>query len=322
MLAAGGLVTVFGGSGFVGRHTVRLLARAGFRVRVAVRRPDLAGHLQPMGAVSQIMPVQANLRDARSVAQAIAGADGVVNLVAVLAESGRQRFDVLHVQGAKAVAAAARMAGVHSLVHLSAIGAGASSPSRYGRSKAAGEAAVLAEFPTAVILRPSVIFGPEDDLFNRFAGMAQSMPLLPMIAGTSKFQPVYVGDVAAAIKAALEGIAQPGTVYELGGPEILTMQDMLLQTMAYAGQPRRLLAVPMWAAKLAAVLSKPLPMAMRPVTVDQLRMLRGDTIVSPQAIADARTLGGLGIVPQAIDAIVPGYLERFNPKGQYAHYRG
>ena len=323
MLAAGSLVTVFGGSGFVGRHTVRLLARQGFRVRAAVRRPDLAGHLQPMGGVGQIMPVQANLRDAASVRRAVEGADAVVNLVAVLAESGRQSFQTLHVQGARTVAKAAREAGVRSLVHLSALGANPRSPAHYAKSKGKGEAAILAEFANAVILRPSVIFGPEDDFFNRFASMAQGSPIMPLIGGGARFQPVYVGDVAAAILASLNGAAKPGGIYELGGPETFTFRQLLKRTMAYAGHPRPLLPVPIWAAKVLAALTKPLPMSWRPLTVDQVRMLKLDSTVSREASAEHRDLAGLGITaPQSIEAIVPSYLERFKANGQFAHYRG
>ena len=323
MLPAGSLITVFGGSGFVGRHTVRLLAQRGYRVRAAERRPDLAGHLQPMGGPGQIMAVQANLRDAASVRRAVDGAAGVVNLVAVLAETGRQTFEALHVEGARRVAVAAREAGAQNLVHLSAIGASARSPARYGQTKARGEAAVLAEFPGATILRPSIIFGPEDSFFNRFAGMAQSLPLMPVISGASKFQPVYAGDVAQAIVAGLEGAATPGAIYELGGPEVFTFRTLLQKTMTYCGHQRPLVWMPVWKAKLLALLSKPLPNALRPMTVDQVRMLSADNVVSAAARTEKRTLAGLGIVqPQTIEAVVPAYLERFNPRGQYAHYRG
>ena len=323
MLPAGGLITVFGGSGFIGRHTVRLLAQHGYRVRAAVRRPDLAGHLQPMGGPGQIVAVQANLRDADSMRRSVAGADGVVNLVAVLAESGRQTFDALHVEGARQVAQTSVEAGAQVLVHLSSIGAGDRSLACYSRSKAKGEAAVLGAFPGAVILRPSIVFGPEDQFFNRFAGIAQSAPVMPSIAGRSRFQPVYVGDVAKAIVASLAGAAKPGTVYELGGPEIFSFRDLLQIAMTYSGHERPLLPVPVWAAKLAAALTKPLPLAMRPITVDQVRMLAADNVVSAAAITDGRTLAGLGIAqPQTIEAVVPSYLERFNTRGQYAHYRG
>jgi uncharacterized protein YbjT (DUF2867 family) len=214
-----GLVTVFGGSGFVGRHLVRALLKRGWRVRAAVRRPDLAGHLQPSGRMGWVHPIQANLRYRWSVDRAVEGADAVVNLVAVISESGRQRFDALHVFGARAVAEAARAAGVAHLAHVSAIGADLNSPSGYARSKAQGEQAMFETVPGAVVFRPSIMFGPEDHFFNRFAGMARFAPALPLIGGGhTRFQPVYVGDVAEAIAAAVEGKAKPGTAYELGGP--------------------------------------------------------------------------------------------------------
>jgi uncharacterized protein YbjT (DUF2867 family) len=322
VLPAGSLITVFGGSGFIGRHTVRLLARHGYRVRAAERRPDLAGHLQPMGGPGQVMAVQANLRDADSIRRAVDGAAGVVNLVAVLAEAGRQRFEALHVAGARNVARAAKEAGAQSLVQVSAIGASARSPSKYAQTKARGEAAVLAEFPGAIILRPSIVFGPEDNFFNRFAGMAQVLPLMPVISGKTRFQPVYVGDVAAAIVAGLEGAARPGVPYELGGPEVFTFRELLAKTAEWSGHKRPLVWMPVWKAKLLAALTKPLPSAMRPMTVDQVRLLTVDNVVSKDAQAEGRTLAGLGVgAPQTIETLVPGYLERFNPRGQYAHYR-
>jgi len=323
-LEQGSLVTVFGGSGFVGRHAVRALARDGWRIRAATRRPDLAGHLQPMGAVGQIHPVQANLRFPDSVRRAVEGADAVVNLVGILAKSGRQTFEAVHAAGAKAVAEAAREAGARALVHVSAIGASKNAPARYARSKAAGEAAVLKAFAAAVILRPSLIFGPEDDLFNRFAAMARFAPLMPLIGGgKTRFQPVYVGDVAAAIAAACAGRAKPGTVYELGGPDIVTFRQLLDKTLTWSGRRRPYLRIPFWAAKLGALLTLPLPNAMRPLTVDQIRMLQRANVVSDAAIAEDRTLAGLGVgAPHTMAAIVPGYLERFQPHGQFARYRG
>lgn len=319
-----GLVTIFGGSGFVGRHTVRALARDGWRVRSATRRPDLAGYLQPMGVVGQIHAVQANLRYPQSVAEAVIGAEVVINAVGVLAPTGRQSFEKIHDEGARAVAKAAKAAGARTLVHISAIGADARSNSKYARSKAEGERAVLEEFPEAVILRPSIVFGPEDEFFNRFAAMARVSPFLPLIGGgQTKFQPVYVGDVAAAVKAAVDGKATPGTIYELGGPEILTFRELLDRTLAYAGRKRFYLPLPFWAAKLQALATSPLPNALRPVTLDQIRLLQKDNVVSAKAIEDGRTLAGLGIMhPHSVASIVPEYLERFNPKGQYASYRG
>jgi NADH dehydrogenase len=253
-LEQGSLVTVLGGSGFVGRHTVRALARDRWRVRAAVRRPDLAGHLQPMGDVGQIHAVQANLRYPDSVRRAVEGADAVVNLVAVLAKSGPQTFHALHVAGARAAAKAAREAGVKTFVQVSALGADRKANSRYTRSKAAGEAAVLEEFPGAVILRPSLVFGAEDQLFNRFAAMARFAPFLPLIGGGyTRFQPVYVGDVAAAIASACAGQAKPGAVYELGGPDVVSFRELLDGVQEWSGRRRPYLRVPFLFAKLGAL---------------------------------------------------------------------
>jgi uncharacterized protein YbjT (DUF2867 family) len=320
----GKLVTVFGGSGFVGRHTVRALARDGWRIRAASRRPDLAGHLQPMGGVGQIMAVQANLRYPDSVARAVEGADAVVISVGILARSGRQTFEALHVDGPRAVAKAAQAAGVKRLVHVSAIGADASSASHYARSKGEGEKAVLAEYPGAVILRPSIVFGPEDEFFNRFACMAQMAPLLPSIGGgRTKFQPVFVGDVASAVANVLAGAGQPGAVYEVGGPEVATFRQLLDRMQAWSGRSRGYLPMPFWLAKLGALLTWPLPGALRPLTVDQVRLLAIDNVVSAAAQKDGRTLAALGVNdPQTMGAVVPLYLERFRPKGQFSHYRG
>ena len=323
-LEQGSLATVLGGSGFVGRYAVRALARDEWRVRAAVRRPDLAGHLQPMGAVGQIHAVQANVRYADSVRRVVEGAQAVVNLVGILFKSGAQTFDAVHVEGARAVARAAREAGAKTLVHVSALGSDPKSRGRYGRSKAAGEAAVLAEFPGAVILRPSLVFGPEDQLFNRFAAMARLSPFLPLIGGgRTLFQPVYVGDVGDAIAAACDGRARPGTVYELGGPEVITFRELLDRTLAWSGRRRWYLRMPFSLAKLAALATVPLPNRLRPLTVDQVRMLQRPNVVSEAAFAERRTLAGLGIAsPHAMAAIVPVYLERFQPRGQFAHYRG
>jgi NADH dehydrogenase len=323
-LEQGSVVVVFGGSGFLGRHAVRALAGEGWRVRAAVRRPDLAGHLQPMGAVGQIQPVQANLRYPDSVRRAVEGAQAVVNLVGILAKAGPQTFNAVHVAGARAVASAARDAGAGTMVHISALGADRRAKSNYARTKAAGEAAVLQEVPGAVILRPSLVFGPEDELFNRFAAMAGLSPFLPLIGGgRTKLQPVYAGDVGAAIAAACAGKAMPGTIYELGGPEIITFRQLLDHTQEWSGRKRPYLRIPFWAAKLGALLTVPLPNGLRSLTVDQVRMLQRDNVVSKAAQAEGRTLAGLGIEhPQTMEAVVPGYLERFQPHGQFAHYRG
>jgi NADH dehydrogenase len=318
-----GLATVFGGSGFVGRYAVAALAKQGWRVRAAVRRPDLAGFLQPSGRVGQIFPVQANVRYAPSVRRAVEGARAVVNSVGVLASTGRQTFRAIHVDGARAVARAAREEGATRFVHISAIGADLKSQARYARTKAEGEAAVLEEFPDAIILRPSIVFGPEDEFFNRFAAMARISPFLPLIGGgRTRFQPVFVGDVAAAVAACLAGAGKPGTVYELGGPEVLTFRELLDLTQEWTGRSRVYLRLPFWLAKLQAALTWPLPNGLRPITYDQVRLLQHDTVVSEAAKNEKRTLSGLGITaPHGVAAIVPTYLERFRPKGQFAHYR-
>ncbi len=318
------LATVFGASGFVGRAIVANLARRGWRIRAACRRPDLAGHLQPMGVVGQIHPVQANLRYPDSIRAAVEGVDLVVNAVGILAPTGKQTFRSVHAEGAGDVAEAATAAGVEKLVHISAIGASKKSRARYARSKALGEAAVLEAFPDAVILRPSIVFGTEDEFFNRFAAMARISPVLPLIGrGRTKFQPVYVGDVGAAVAHVADGKGVPGAVYELGGPEQFTFRQLLDQTQEYAGRSRSYLNMPFWLAKLQALLTWPLPNAWRPVTVDQIRLLKSDNIVSETAVAESRTLEDLGVTrPTAISAVVPEYLERFQPKGYFAHYRG
>jgi uncharacterized protein YbjT (DUF2867 family) len=311
-----GLVTVLGGSGFVGRHVVRALAKQGWRVRVAVRRPDLAGHLQPMGGVGQIMPLQANLRYPDSVMRAVQGADAVVNLVGILFESGRQSFDSVQTEGPRAIAMAAAKAGISNVVHLSAIGADAQSPAAYARSKAAGEAAILQHVPSAIIMRPSIVFGPEDNFFNQFAMLARYLPALPLIGGgETKFQPVFVGDVAEAVALALAGKAKPGVVYELGGPDVRSFRQILEYILAETGRKRPLIPIPFPLAelqgKILGLLPKPL------LTRDQVLMLKSDNVVSEAAQSEARTLEGLGIAPDSVEAIVPSYLYRFRPAGQF-----
>ena len=315
----GKLVTVFGGSGFVGRHAVRALARAGWRVRVAVRRPDVAGFLQPLGSVGQIQAVQANLRYRWSIERALDEADAVVNLVGILAPSGRQSFEAVQAFGARAVAEAAKAAGITNLTHLSAIGADPGSPALYARSKAQGEAGVLAALPDAVVLRPSIVFGPEDAFFNRFAKMAQIAPVLPVIGPDTRFQPVFVGDVAAAILAAVEGNARPGTIYELGGPEVLTFRQCLELLLTEIYRKRPIVAVPFWAAKLQARVLQLLPNA--PLTLDQVLMLQRDNVVSSAAESEGRTLAGLGIQPTGLAAILPTYLAQYRVQGQFADRR-
>lgn len=315
----GRLVTVFGGSGFVGRHAVRALAKAGWRVRVAVRRPDLAGFLQPLGSVGQIQAIQANLRYRWSIEKAVEEADAVVNLVGILAPSGRQTFEAVQAFGARAVAEAAKAAGVRSLTHLSAIGADPASPALYARTKAEGEAGVFAAVPEAVVLRPSIVFGPEDEFFNRFAKMAQMSPVLPVIGPDTRFQPVFVGDVAAAILAAVEGRARAGTVYELGGPEVLTFRRCLEILLQEIYRTRPIVPVPFWAAKLQARVLQLLPGA--PLTVDQVLMLQRDNVVSAAAEGEGRTLEGLGIRPTGLSAILPTYLAQYRVQGQFADRR-
>jgi uncharacterized protein YbjT (DUF2867 family) len=310
------LVTVYGGSGFVGRHVVRALARRGYRIRVAVRRPDLAFHLQPLGWVGQIHAVQANLRNAASVDAAARDAHVLVNLVGVLKESGRQRFDTVHAFGAEQVALAASNHGA-GLVHVSAIGADEQSASHYARSKAIGERLALAAQPQAVVMRPSIVFGPEDDFFNRFAALARMSPALPLIGGGgTRFQPVFVGDVAEAVAQAVEGNARAGTTYELGGPEIRTFKQLMQYVLATIERKRLLLPLPFFIAKLDAML---LQFAPPPFTLtgDQVELLRTDNVVSDAAKANGRTLAGLGIAPETIEAIVPAYLWRFRKTGQF-----
>ncbi|GGE32951.1 oxidoreductase [Agaricicola taiwanensis] len=310
------LVTVYGGSGFIGRHVVRLLAQHGWRIRVAVRRPDLANHLQPLGAVGQIHAVQANLRYRDSVLRAAEGSEAVVNLVGILAPSGRQSFDAVHAFGARMVADAAREAGARTLVHISAIGADANSPSSYARTKAEGEARVAEAFPNAVILRPSVVFGPEDDFFNRFASLARISPFLPLIGGgETKFQPVFVGDVAAAVTLGVEGRLKPRTVYELGGPEVKTFRELMDYVLKTTYRKRFLVPVPFGLAKMKAHVLQLLPKPL--LTVDQVELLREDNVVSPEAIAQKRSLPGMGVAPTSIEAIVPSYLYRFRKSGQF-----
>jgi uncharacterized protein YbjT (DUF2867 family) len=315
-----GLVTVFGGSGFIGRHVVRVLLKRGWRVRAAVRRPDLAGHLQPLGMVGWVQPVQANLRNRASVDRAVRGADAVVNLVAILAESGRQRFDAVHVFGARAVAEATRAAGIGRLVHVSAIGADADSPSAYARTKALGEQAVLETIADATIIRPSIVFGPEDHFFNRFAGLAQLLPALPLIGGGhTRFQPVFVGDVATAIADAIEGKAKRGAIYELGGPEIKSFRECMQLMLHEIDRKRLLLPLPWSLATLVASILQYLPGKL--LTPDQVRLLRVDNVVSEAAHREKRTLAGLGIEPTSLAAILPSYLGRFRPHGQFHRRR-
>jgi uncharacterized protein YbjT (DUF2867 family) len=309
------LITIYGGSGFLGRHVVRALAKRDYRIRVAVRRPELAGHLQPLGKVGQIHAVQANIRNGASVEAAARDAHVLINLVAILFERGRQRFDAVHTVGAEQVALAANAHGAR-LVHVSAIGADENSPSRYARSKAAAERLVLSAQPTANIMRPSILFGPEDDFFNRFAAMARLSPALPLIGGgKTRFQPVFVGDVAAAIAIAVAGNARAGTTYELGGPEVRSFKELMQYVLATIERKRLLVPLPFFVAKLQAMFLQFMPTPL--LTPDQVELLRVDNVVSEAAIAEGRTLQGLGIEPEPIEAIVPSYLWRFRKAGQF-----
>jgi len=309
------LVTVFGGSGFLGRHAVRALANRGYRIRVAVRRPELTGYLRPMGRVGQIHAVQANLRYPQSIAAALRDADIAVNLVGILFERGQQRFDAIQAEGAEAVALAAQSAGAR-LVHISAIGADLDSPSHYARSKAEGERRVLAAAPQATVVRPSIVFGPEDDFFNRFGALARIAPALPLPgAGHTRFQPVYVGDVAEAIALAVDGSAKAATIYELGGPDVHTFRELMEFVLATIHRRRLLVPVPFEVMALQAAFAQFLPKP--PITPDQVEMLKRDNVVSEEARREGRTLEALGIIPEAIEAIVPTYLWRFRKAGQF-----
>jgi NADH dehydrogenase len=309
------LVTVFGGSGFLGRHVVRALAKAGYRVRVAVRRPELAGYLQPLGQVGQIHAVQANLRHQGSVEAAAREADAVINLVGILFERGRQKFDAVHAFGAQAVALTAAACGAR-LVHVSAIGADERSSSQYARAKAAGEKLVLAAVPSAVVLRPSILFGPEDAFFNRFAAIATISPALPLIGGGhTLFQPVFAGDVADAVVAAMEGRALAGGIYELGGPEVRSFRELMAFMLATIERRRLLVPIPFALAKMQASLLQWMPNPL--LTPDQVELLRTDNIVSEGATREGRTIGNLGIEPLAMASVVPSYLWRFRKTGQY-----
>jgi NADH dehydrogenase len=306
------LATVFGGSGFLGRYVVQRLAKQGWMVRAAERRPDEALFLKPLGEIGQITPIAANIRHQASVEAAIVGADAVVNLVGLLYQSGRQRFDAVHVEGAGRVAAAARKAGASRFVQISAIGADPASPAAYGRTKAAGEAAVKAAFPDATVLRPSIVFGPEDQFFNRFARMARMSPALPLIGGGhTKFQPVYVGDVADAVMAAIDRNDSQGKTYELGGPEIRSFRELMTQMLAEIGRRRLLVPVPFAIASLQGALLQLLPMP--PLTLDQVRLLKRDNVVAPGMPG----LGELGISPTALELILPTYLARYRPGGRH-----
>jgi NADH dehydrogenase len=306
------LVTIFGGSGFLGRYTVQAFARAGHRIRVAVRKPNLANFLLPMGHVGQIQVVHADIANADSVARALKGADAAVNLVGILYETGRQKFGKLHADAAETIAQTARAQGAHAFVQVSAIGADPSSEAVYARTKAEGEARVRGAFPAAAILRPSIVFGPEDQFFNRFAALARISPALPLIGGgQTRFQPVYVCDVAAAIVRAATDASTAGRLYELGGPRIYTFRELVQLVLAETNRHRLLVPVPWGIAMLKASVLGLLPKPL--LTCDQVRLLKRDNVVAPGAL----TLVDLGIEPETVEAIIPSYLWRFRREGQF-----
>jgi uncharacterized protein YbjT (DUF2867 family) len=309
-------VTLFGGTGFVGRYVAQRLAHRGWRIIVASRHPDRALPLKTAGSVGQVVPVFADVRDDGSVAAAVAGADAVVNLVGILFERGRQRFDAVHGEAAGRVARAAAAAGATRFVQISAIGASADSPSAYARTKAAGEAAVRAAFPAATILRPSVIFGPEDGFFNLFAGLARMAPFLPLFGGgTTRFQPVYVQDVADAIVACLEGEGTADQTYELGGPRVYSFRELMALTLKQTGRRKRLVSLSWGVASLEAKLFSLLPKPL--LTPDQVLQLKIDNVVAP----GAKTLADLGIAPTPVELILPSYLDRYRPGGRFGNRR-
>ncbi len=311
------LVTVFGGSGFVGTQIVRLLAAKGHRVRVAVRRPDLAGHVRPLGTVGQVVPIQANIRNQASIERAVAGADIVINLVGIGAGKGAQTFTAVHVDGARAIAQAAKAAGAGALVHMSALGVDkAAEISQYAASKLEGEAAVFAAFPEAVVMRPSILFGQGDGFFNLMAGLARLFPVLPLIGGDTRFQPAYVGDVAEAFVLAAEGKLKTGKVYELGGPQVETYRQLMERVQREALRNRPLLPLPFGVAKLLAGVMSILPFPPL-LTADQVELLSVDNVVSDAAIKEKRTFAGMGITPTSMDTILPSYLWRFRKHGQF-----
>jgi len=313
------LVTILGGSGFVGRYVARRMAQAGWRVRVATRRPNENLFVRTYGSVGQVEPVLCNIRDEASVRAAVAGCDAVINCAGILTESGKNSFAAVQADGAGMVARVAAEAGVARLVHISAIGADAAAESQYARTKAAGEQAVLENFPAAVILRPSIIFGPEDKFFNRFAGMTRLSPVLPITGGATKFQPVYVDDVAQAAAQAALGDAEPG-FYELGGPDTMSFRALMTMLLAETRRYRLILDMPRWMAGLTARLlgaAQFLTAGLFRNTIltrDQISDLQRDNVVAP----GARGLNDLGIVPTPMALILPSYLWRFRPAGQYA----
>ena len=311
------LVTIYGGSGFVGRYIARRMAQAGWRVRVAVRRPNEAIFVKPYGVVGQVEPVFCNIRDDASVAQAMMGADAVVNCVGILAPNGKNTFDSVQAEGADRIARKAADQGISQMVHVSAIGADVHSASEYARTKALGEAAVLKHMPAAVILRPSIVFGPEDQFFNRFASMSRLGPILPVVGADTSFQPIFVDDVAKAAERAVTGQAAPG-IYELGGPDVSDFRSLMSVMLGVIRRRRAVVNIPFFLASImgfAFDLANTVSLGLLPaqITRDQVRNLRLDNVVSDGALG----LADLGITPVALEAVLPDYLWRFRPSGQY-----
>lgn len=309
----GQLATVFGASGFIGRNIVRELAARGARVNAVCRDAERAKFLKPMGSVGQVTPMRADVTDPAAVARAVAGADVVINLVGILVPSGRHSFEAVQATAPGTIAKAAAAAGARQLVHVSAIGADADSRSAYARSKAAGEAAVRAAFPAATILRPSIVFGPDDSFFNRFAAMAQVMPVLPLFGGgATRFQPVFVDDVSDAAMAALDRPDAAGNTYELGGPSAYSFRQLLELMLAEIRRKRPLVSVPFWLATLEAAVLELLPVP--PLTRDQVELLKSDNVVTPGAM----TLADLGIEATPLEIVLPTYMDKFRAGGRYA----
>jgi uncharacterized protein YbjT (DUF2867 family) len=313
MTIEGKRVTIFGGSGFIGRYLVRRLAAEGWVVRLAVRDPVDAAFLKTAGGVGQIVPMRCNVRDDAAVAVAVTGVDAVVNLVGVLYEFGKQRFDALHAEAPARIARAAAAAGVSRVVHVSAIGADPNSEIKYARTKGLGEQGLRREFPAATILRPSLVIGAEDQFFNRFAAMARLLPVLPLIGGgRSRFQPAYVGDVAEAIHRVLDNPATAGKTYELGGPRVYTLREMMELMLKVIGRRRCFVSIPFGLAEFQAAFLQLLPVP--PLTRDQVRMLERENVVT----AGMPTFQDIGIQPQAIEAILPTYLDMYRRGGRYS----
>lgn len=313
---AADLITVFGASGFIGRYLVRSLAKRGYRIRAAVRRPNLANFLTPMGDVGQIQLVQANIRDSSSVERALQDAQGAVNLVGILREWGKQKFSKLHGEAPGEIAKIAAAKGINRFVQMSSIGADIEARANYARTKGEGEAGVHSALPEAMIVRPSIVFGAEDEFFNRFAAMARLSPFLPLIGGgESKFQPVYVADVAEAIATLLETDDFAGRIVELGGPKIYSFRELMELVLAESEQSSRLISIPFPIASVMAALTGWLPLA--PITLDQVRLLREDNVVGSSGNSEVLVLNDLGITPTAVEAILPQYLWRFRPHGEF-----